>query len=79
MIFLPKKLEISSINFNKSKTTPKKIIQTNLAGFYCIKLHKILSTDSLIEGINTYHLLNLLIDNRGCIHQFHNFWSLDYL
>ena len=74
-----KRLEISSIDLDKSKTTPEKVIQTNLADLYYIKLCKTISTHSLIEGINTYHLSNLSIDTRGCIRRLDRLWIPDHL
>ena len=44
MIFLPKKLEISSIDLDKSEITLEKVIQANLADYYYIKLCEIIST-----------------------------------
>ena len=67
MIFLSKKLEISSIDLNKSEIIPKKIIQANLANFYYIKLCKTISPYFSIENINTHHLLNLFINTKGFI------------
>lgn len=49
MIFLPEKLEISSISLDKIETTLEKMIQANLNNPYYIKLHEIISTPSPIE------------------------------
>ena len=66
-ILPPKRLEISSIDPDKSKTTPKKVIQANLVDLYCTKLCESIKTSSSIEGINTRHLLDLFVDTRNCI------------
>ncbi len=73
------RLEISSIDPNESATTPKKVIQANLADPYCIKLRKTTSTHSLIGGINTRYLSDLSIDTRGCICRFNRIWVPDHL
>ncbi len=70
MILPPKRLEISSIDPDKSETISEKVIQANLADPYCIKLCEIISTRSSIEGINTCYLLDLSINTRNCICQF---------
>ena len=79
MILQLERHEISSINLDKSETTPEKEIQANLAEPYCIKLCKRISTYSSIEGINTHHLSYLSIDTKGCICQFNRLWILDHL
>ena len=68
MIFLPKKLKISTINPDKSKTTPNRVIQANLFDFYYTKLHKTIRTSSFIKSINTWYYSNLFIDTKDCIY-----------
>lgn len=61
MIFLFKKLKISIINQDQSKTTFEKVIQVNWINFYYIKLCKIIKTSFLIKVIIIYHFLNSVI------------------
>ena len=46
------------------------MIQANLIDFYYIKLCKIIKISSSIEGINTRHFLDLLIDTKDYIRLF---------
>ncbi len=78
-ILPPERLQISSIDPDKSETIPEKVIQANLADPYCIKLCKTISIHSPIESINTRHLSDLSINSRGCICQFNHIWVLDHL
>ena len=78
-ILLPKKLEISSIDPDKSKTTPERVIQANLVDLYCTKLRKSIRTSSSIEGINTRYLSDLFVDTKNCIRQFDRLWVPDNL
>ncbi len=78
-IFLPKRLEISSIDLDKSETSLKKVIQINLTDLYYIKLCKKISIHSVIEGINTCNLSDLSIDTRGCICRFNRLWVPNHL
>ena len=79
MILLLKKPEISTIDPNKSKTTLEKVIQAKLVEFYYTKLYKTIKTSSFIESINIYHLSDLFINIKNCIHQFNRFWVPDNL
>lgn len=67
MILLSKRLEISIIDPDKSKTIPEKVIQANLVDSYYIKLCKTVRTSSSIKGINFCHLLDLFINTKDCI------------
>ena len=78
-ILPPERLEISSIDPDKSKTTPERVIQANLVDLYCTKLRESIRTSSSIEGINTYHFSNLFVDTKNCIRQFDRFWVPDNL
>ena len=78
-IFPPKRLEISSIDPDKNKTTPERVIQANLVDPYCTKLRKSIRTSSSIEGINTCHLSDLFVDTKNCICQFDRLWVPDNL
>ena len=66
-ILPPKRLEISSIDPDKSKTTPERVIQANLVDLYCTKLRKSIRTSSSIEGINTRHLSDLFVYTKNSI------------
>ena len=79
MILLSERLEISSIDLDKSKTTPERMIQTNLIDPYCTKLRESIRTSSSIEDINTHHLLDLFVDTKNCIRRFDHLWVLDNL
>ncbi len=79
MILLPERLEISSIDPDKNKTTPEKVIQTNLVDPYYTKLRKSIRTRSSIEGINTRHLSDLFVDTKNCIRRFDRLWVPDNL
>ena len=72
MIFLSEKLKIGFINPNKSKTISEKIIQVNLADFYCINLCQIISLYSPIKNINICHFSDLSINTRDYIYQFNH-------
>ena len=78
-IFLSERLEISTIDPKKSKTTLERVIQTNLVDLYCTKLCKIIRTSSSIESINTCYISDLFIDTKDCIHQFNCLWVPDNL
>ncbi len=78
-ILLSKRIEISSIDLDKSKTTSKKVIQANLTDLYCIKLRETISPYFPVDSINTFYLSDLSIDIRGCIRRFNRFWVLDHL
>lgn len=79
MVFLPKKLKLSSIDSNKSETISEKIIQVNLTNLYYIKLYIIISPYFFKKGMNTCYFLNLSIITKGYIHQFNHFWISDHL
>ena len=79
MILLPERLEISSIDPDKSKTTPEKVIQANLVDLYCTKPCKSIRTSSSIEDINTCHLSDLFVDIKNCIRRFNRLWVPDNL
>ena len=66
-ILPPERLEISSIDPDKSKTTFERVIQANLIDPYCTKLRKSIKTSFFIEDINTCHLSNLFVDTKNCI------------
>ena len=78
-ILPPERLEISSIDPDKSKTTPERVIQANLVDFYCTKLRKSIRTSSSIEGINTRHFSDLFVDTKNCIRRFDRLWVPDNL
>ena len=78
-ILPPERLEISTIDPDKSKTTPERMIQANLVDPYYTKLRKTIRTSSSIEGINTRHLSDLFIDTKDCIRQFNRLWVPDNL
>ena len=67
MIFLPERLEISSIDLKKSKKTLKKVIQINWVDSYCIKLRKPIKTSFLIESIIIHHFSDLSTNINDCI------------
>ena len=71
-IFLPERLEISSIDPDKSKTTPERVIQVNLVDLYYTKLRKSIRTSSSIEDINTCHLSDLFVDTKNYISRFNH-------
>ena len=78
-ILPPERLEISSIDPDKSKTTPERVIQANLVDPYCTKLRESIRTSFSIEGINTRHLSDLFIDTKNCIRRFDRLWVPDNL
>ncbi len=65
MNLLPERLEISSIDLDKSETISKKVIHANLADPSYIKLLETILTHSLINSINTRHILNLFINSKA--------------
>ena len=79
MILPPERLEISSIDPDKSKTTPERVIQANLVDPYCTKLRESIRTSSSIEGINTRHLSDLFVDTKNYIRRFDRLWVPDNL
>ncbi len=79
MILPPKRLKISSIDPDKNKTTPEKVIQANLVDPYCTKLCESIRTRSSIEGINTRHFSDLFVDTKNCIRRFDRLWVPDNL
>lgn len=79
MIFLPERLQISSINSDKSKIILKRVIQANLVGSYCTEFCKSIRTSFFTEDINTRDLLYRFIDTKNFICQFNCFEVFDNL